>query len=410
MSTISEATYQQSISWLFNQFPSYQNKGVQAYKPDLGNIQLLIEALQIDSSAIQFIHVAGTNGKGTCTNYIGSILMESGNKTGVFTSPHLVDFRERMIVNGQKIDPKSVVNFCQKVKSLPFSPSFFEVSFAMALQFFVHEKCKYVVLETGLGGRLDATNIVTPILSIITNIGLDHVDLLGDTFEKIAFEKAGIIKPTVPVIIGEYTDKTLPVFEKVALANQAPLLFAKDEILKKSHFTIQNYKQKNEIIILKAIDVLKQLGVDISDDCVDNGFANIHQNTSYMGRFQITSEKPMEIVDVAHNEDGIRDLIHTIDQIVFQRLFILYGSSADKDYKKIISLFPKDAFIYFSEFTSDRSLKIDNVQQEIVSYFPKAQFYKTVSDAHVAIENARNEHDLTLITGSFYLISDFFQK
>ncbi len=409
MSTLDEE-FQQAISWLFNQFPSYQNQGVQAYKPDLGNILQLIEALQIDVSEIRFIHIAGTNGKGTCTNYIGSILMENGYKTGVFTSPHLIDFRERIIINGVKIDQRSVVDFCNKVKTFSFSPSFFEVTLAMALQFFTQEKCEYVILETGLGGRLDATNVVTPILSIITNIGLDHVDLLGDTIEKIAFEKAGIIKSNIPVIIGDVNNQTLPVFEKVALEKDASLFFITDNLVYKSHFTIKNYKQKNEKIILKAIEVLNQLGVKISNESVERGFTNVHRNTSYMGRFQITSKKPLEIVDVAHNEDGIIDLMQSVDQLDFKRLLVLYGSSSDKDYTKIISLFPKDAMIYFAEFTSSRSLKIESVEEEISSIHPNIQYYKTVSEAYTAIEEAREEDDLTLITGSFYLISDFFQK
>ncbi len=409
MSSIDEE-YQRAISWLFNQFPSYQNQGVQAYKPDLGNIKKLLEALQIDISAIQFIHVAGTNGKGTCTNYIGSILMENGYNTGVFTSPHLVDFRERIIVNGDKIDQRSVVEFFNTVRALPFSPSFFEVTLAMALRFFVQEKCEFVVLETGLGGRLDATNVVTPILSIITNIGLDHVNLLGDTFEKIAYEKAGIIKLKIPVIIGEFNNQTLPVFEKVALEKDASLFFITDNLVYKSHFTIKNYKQKNEKIILKAIEVLNQLGVKISNESVERGFTNVHRNTSYMGRFQITSKKPLEIIDVAHNEDGIIDLIQSVDQLDFKRLLVLYGSSSDKDYAKIISLFPQDAMIYFAEFTSSRSLKIENVEEEISAIHPNILFYKTVSEAYTAIEETRVEDDLTLITGSFYLISDFFQK
>jgi len=405
----SESSYQKTISWLFRQFPSYQNIGVKAYKPDLGNIIALIDYLKIDISAIQFIHVAGTNGKGTCTNYLASVLMESGYKTGVFTSPHIVDFRERIIINGRQIDEKSVIDFCQKIQELHFFPSFFEISFAMALSYFAQEKCRFAVIETGLGGRLDATNIISPVLSIITNIGLDHVQLLGSTLPEIAFEKAGIIKENTPVIIGEYEVTTFPVFEKIAKERNAPLYLVSSQPLKKSHFKIKNYKQKNEKIILEAVFLLQQKGVRISTSAIENGFKNIYKNTSYRGRFQIISERPLEIVDVAHNEDGIKDLMMAIKQFNYKRLHIIYGTSSDKNYEELIKLFPSDAEIYFTEFSNARSLKMDVAREMLKADNRRISFYPSIVEAYESLKAIRNEEDLTLITGSFFLISDYFQ-
>lgn len=405
----SEFGYRKTISWLFQQFPSYQNIGVKAYKPDLGNIIELIDYLELDISDIQFIHVAGTNGKGTCTNYLASVLMESGYKTGVFTSPHIVDFRERIVIDGEQIDEKSVIDFCQKIQNLSFSPSFFEISFAMALNYFVQEKCEFAVIETGLGGRLDATNIISPVLSIITNIGLDHVQLLGNTLPEIAFEKAGIIKGNTPVIIGEYEITTFPVFEKIAKERNAPLHLVSSQPLKKSHFKIENYKQKNEKIILETILLLQQKEVRITEADIENGFKNIYKNTSYRGRFQIISEKPLEIVDVAHNEDGIKDLMIAVKQFNYKRLHIIYGTSSDKNYEDLIKLFPLDAEIYFAEFSNARSLKMGEARERLRADGRRISFYPSVVEAHESLKAIRNEEDLTLITGSFFLISDYFQ-
>ncbi|MBN9292874.1 MAG: bifunctional folylpolyglutamate synthase/dihydrofolate synthase [Flavobacteriia bacterium] len=405
----SESGYQKTISWLFQQFPSYQNIGVKAYKPDLGNIRELIDYLKIDISAIQFIHVAGTNGKGTCTNYLASVLMESGYKTGVFTSPHIVDFRERIIINGKQIDEKSVIDFCQKIRDLSFAPSFFEISFAMALNYFAQEKCEFAVIETGLGGRLDATNIISPVLSIITNIGLDHVQLLGNTLPEIAFEKAGIIKENTPVIIGEYEVTTFPVFEKITKEKNAPLYLISSQPLRESRFKVENYKQKNEKIILEAILLLQQKGVKITEAGIENGFKNIYKNTSYRGRFQIISEKPLEIIDVAHNEDGIRDLMMAVKQFNYKRLHIIYGTSSDKNYEDLIKLFPLDAEIYFAEFSNARSLKMEAASERLRTDGRRISFYPSVVEAYESLKAIRNEEDLTLITGSFFLISDYFQ-
>lgn len=401
--------YQTTIDWLFQQFPSYQKIGASAYKPDLGNIKALIEALELDFNSIKFIHLAGTNGKGTCTNYIGSILIENEYRAGIFTSPHIVDFRERIIVNGKMISEEAVINFCNSIKNLAIEPSFFEITFAMALSYFIEEKCEFAVIETGLGGRLDATNIINPILSVITNIGLDHVQLLGDNLPQIAKEKAGIIKPNTPVIIGEYQEEVWDVFVEKALEMNAPIELAADLEIKQTHFKYATYKQKNEKTILKTVEKIQSLGILLTAENIEKGFENIHLNTTYKGRFQIHKESPLEIIDVAHNENGINELMESIKKIPYNKLHIIYGTSSDKNYLDLISLFPDEATIYFCEFNSPRSLKLVDAEQKLAALKKNIHFFKNISEAYSKMENTRNEEDLTLITGSFFLVSDFFE-
>lgn len=405
-----ELKYHQALNWLFTQFPAYQKMGKSAYKPDLGNILALVQELNLAYSSLSFIHVAGTNGKGTVVNYLGSILKEAGYRTGVFTSPHIVDFRERIIVDGEKIDQEFVIEFCEKVRHTTVAASFFELTFAMALDYFICKKCEYVVLETGLGGRLDATNIVTPILSIITNIGKDHTDLLGNTFAKIAFEKAGIIKKQVPVIIGEYDWRTIRVFRKKAKEMNAPLFLVNQKKKTTStHFPLHSYKQKNEKVIQAAIQQLRQMNIIVSSEAVELGFKNVHNNTSYRGRFQVVSTEPYEIIDVAHNKAGMKVLIQSVERIPHHKLHILYGSSADKDFVACTQQFPKDAFIYFTEFSNSRSLKKEVAEEKLKSHFEHIYFFDNAFKAYKAMNHHRKPGDLTLVTGSFFLLSDYFE-
>lgn len=404
-----ELKYHQSISWLYRQFPAYQKVGSSAYKPDLGNIQALIQQLSLDFSKLKFIHVAGTNGKGTVVNYTGSILKEAGYKTGIFTSPHIIDFRERILINGEQITADFVVDFCERVKKTQVEASFFEITFAMALDYFIQEKCEIVVLETGLGGRLDATNIITPILSVITNIGKDHTNLLGNTFSKIAFEKAGIIKQNIPVIIGEYNWRTFRVFKKKAKQMNAPLtLVDQKKPLKNTHFPLASYKQINERVILQVIQALREASYQISDDAIDLGFKNIHENTSYRGRFQVISEDPYEIIDVAHNVAGMKQLVNSIKKIPHQNLYVLYGSSSDKDYLSNLLELPKNTHIYFTEFSNERSEKKGTAEKNLKGLFKNISFYDNVFEAYKEMNKSRTKGDLTIVTGSFFLLSDYF--
>lgn len=404
-----ELRYHQSLSWLFTQFPAYQKIGSAAYKPDLGNIRELIQQLNIDYSSLKFIHVAGTNGKGTVVNYVGSILKEAGYPTGIFTSPHLIDFRERIIVNGEQISQEFVVDFCEKAKNIQVDASFFEITFAMALAYFIEQKCEMVALETGLGGRLDATNIVTPILSVITNIGKDHTNLLGNTYAKIAAEKAGIIKPNVPVLIGEYSWRTIRVFKKKAKAMNAPLsIVNQKKPLSSSFFQYDSYKRKNEHVILEVVKTLQQQNYPISEEAIRLGFENIYKNTSYQGRFQVMSEDPFEIIDVAHNEAGMKVLMQSVKKLKYNNLHILYGSSSDKDFLSCVLQFPKDAHVYFTEFSNERSLKVKEAEKNLKGIVRQISFHDNAFKAYKEMNKFRKKGDLTIVTGSFFLLSDYF--
>ena len=401
-------TYRQSTEWLFNQFPSYQIIGKVAYNPDITNTINLCNVLKIKYENIPFVHVAGTNGKGSTTQHIASISIEKGLKTGVFTSPHLVDFRERISVNSTLISEEYVIQFCEKIKiaKLNFSPSFFEITFAMALAYFQFTECELCIIETGIGGRLDATNIITPILSIITNIGFDHTDLLGDTITKIAKEKAGIIKKNIPVVIGEYHPESMPVFIEKAKTQNAAIHFAfhKEYDYKYYH---EGYKSINETTIRTAIELLKDR-FKFTDEHIENGIKNLSKNTGFRARMQTIQTHPLVIIDVAHNLDGIHQVLKEISKKTKGKLHIIYGASADKDIESIISIFPAQSSIYFCEFSSERTTKLAKFKEISTKINQSCSFFKSIKEAYPITKNTANQDDTILIMGSFFLISDFF--
>ena len=404
-------TYEESINWLFEQFPAYQKIGAVAYKPDLSNTLSLCKQLNIDFNQLQYVHVAGTNGKGSTSNMIASICMEKGLKTGLFTSPHIHDFRERIIVDGIQISEERVVSFCQQIRNLTLevSPSFFEITWALTLSHFIESKCDICVIETGLGGRLDSTNIISPILSIITNIGMDHVAILGDTLEKIAFEKAGIIKPKIPVVIGETLPETISVFETSAKTQNSTVFWAeKEEFTNTFHFPTESYQWKNERSVRTSMRALNTIGFDFSESEIKNGIKNTKKNTGFRGRFEIIAHDPLTIVDVAHNVDGIKQLLQTLKPKVSGQLHIVYGTSSDKDLDSILSLFPKDAKFYLTEFSSERSAKIADLRKSAETIGLNATYFLKMKEAVEKAQQSANKIDTILITGSFFLISDFF--
>ena len=396
--------YTATIEWLFKQFPSYQQIGKKAYKPDLGNIIQLCNHLQLDYNSLKYVHVAGTNGKGSTTNLLASICIEAGLKTGVFTSPHLLDFRERIAVNSDLIPQEEVILFCEKIRNLDFSPSFFEITFAMALAHFIKHKCDICIVETGLGGRLDATNIITPILSIITNISLDHTDLLGETISEIAFEKAGIIKQNQPVVIGETSSESLKVFEKIASERNSDL-----HIVPENQTDQLDYKTINENTVKYSITFLREY-FNITQKHIIQGIENIFKNRNFLGRFQYFEHSPNVILDVAHNPAGIEQLFKLVNQQICDgRLYFIYGASSDKNVDEIISLFPKDSFISFCEFSTERTMKIEKFKQISSNFNLKFNFFHSIQEAYNNAKNSVNKNDTIIITGSFFLISDFLR-
>ncbi|MGV3631884.1 MAG: bifunctional folylpolyglutamate synthase/dihydrofolate synthase [Bacteroidota bacterium] len=403
-------TYAESVDWLFAQFPAYQKIGVSAYKPDLDNVLELCSYYQVDYSRLKFIHIAGTNGKGSTANYLASVLQENGQKTALFTSPHILDFRERIRVNGQMIPEEEVIAFCERVRRSDFSikPSFFEITWILALMHFLANECEICVIEAGLGGRLDATNIITPILSIITNIGLDHTAILGETIGEIASEKAGIIKAAIPVLIGEYNPQTQTIFERKAQQENSRFYSSDDFYFDSYVFPEGTYLHKNEHYVRSAIRILNAWDFDITPEETERGFRNVAQNTGFRGRFQQISQKPLIFVDAAHNADGIAQLLVNIRQYPHRELHVIYGASNDKDVDAILKLFPAHTHFYLCPFSNMRSLTFDELTELKKSSGLKMQIFTGIEEACLFVQNSVNETDMLLVTGSFFLLSDFF--
>ena len=403
-------TYQVAIDWLFEQFPAYQKIGLAAYKPDLSNTLSLCKQLGIDYDSLKYIHIAGTNGKGSVSNMLASVFMEGGYRTGLFTSPHIHDFRERIVVDGVQIPEERVVAFCLQIQHLELEvkPSFFEITWALALTHFIESNCEMCIIETGLGGRLDSTNIIAPVLSVITNIGMDHVAVLGDTPAKIAFEKAGIIKEGTPVVIGETTPETLPVFTDKAEAVHADLYLAETLISFAPFVHTAGYQWKNERTVRMSLEVLSETGYPFTAETIAAGIEHTSRNTGFRGRFQVIANAPLTIVDAAHNEDGVRQLLETLKLHQQGKLHIVYGTSADKDLEAILSLFPKAVTFYLTAFSNQRSATTADLRNAAEALHLDAQIFHEVKQAISAAQLSADKDDTILITGSFFLMSDFF--
>lgn len=405
-------SYSETLDWLFEQFPAYQFVGASAYKPTLDNTNSLCSIYEHPENKLRFIHVAGTNGKGSTSSMLASILTEAGEKVGLFTSPHIIDFRERIRVNGEMISEQFVVDFSKDIRSknFSFSPSFFEISFLMALKYFLESKCTVCVIETGLGGRLDATNVITPLLSIITNIGIEHTQFLGNTIEEIGTEKAGIIKNEIPVIIGETTPSTKALFTKIALERKSPIFFS-EEFPTSIKFTpplLGDYQKRNLHTVLLACEHLKPFFKGINDKKISSGLTNLTQNTGFFGRLQIVQKDPLVLFDVSHNKDGIEATLSAVSVLNKGQLHILYGSSADKDVDEIATLFPKNAQINFTKFSNTRSLSIPQLETLDRKFKFSAKIYSNPPKALEEIQSIANKDDTILVFGSFFLLSDFF--
>ncbi len=397
----------EALDWLFQQFPSYQIIGSKAFKPTLENSRKILRHLGNPEQELKFVHVAGSNGKGSVSSYLASILTEAGLRVGLFTSPHIVHFSERIRVNGTPIPEADVETFVNDIRDseLDFSPSFFEITFGMALQHFQKEKCDICIIETGLGGRLDATNVITPDLSIITSISLEHTDMLGDTLEAIAGEKAGIIKPQVPVILGKACSEVYDVFERKSKEVDAEITKASTGSSFDKHFRAP-YQKENFACVVEAIQLLPY---SVSNENIELGIQNVSKNSGYAGRLQIMQSNPTVIFDVAHNPEGIKSTLDVISSDLKGKLHIIYGSSKDKDVKKIAGIFPKDSMVYATEFSNSRSL----TKEELKSFFDETNLKSIAyyADANQALEDAKqcaNPEDTIVALGSFFLLSDFF--
>jgi len=425
-------TYSQTLEYLYKKLPMFSRIGAAAYKADLTNTIALCNAIGNPQKNFKSIHIAGTNGKGSTSHLLAAIMQTAGYKTGLYTSPHLKDFRERIKVNGVMCDEQFVVNFIKKLQPVieTIQPSFFELTVAMAFEYFAQQNVDIAIIETGLGGRLDSTNIIQPIISVITNIGLDHTNLLGNTLEKIAFEKAGIIKPQTPVVIGEYLPQTKEVFIEKATKENALIYFAQDNyeiknyqyhhhlstisIKRNDENLVKNYaidltgvyQTKNLITVIETCYNLKKQGWDIDDEIIKKAIHQTKKLTGLYGRWQCIQEKPTIILDVGHNVDGIKQILLQLNHTNFANLHIVVGIVKDKDINGILELLPKKANYYFTKAQIERALPEDELQTLAEAHFLKGSCFKDVNSAIEKAKSNASKQDLILVCGSVFLVGE----
>ena len=405
--------YQETTEYLFNSTPVFEKIGAKAYKPGLQTTHELDEHFVHPHRQYKTIHIAGTNGKGSCSHTIAAILQSQGYKVGLYTSPHLVDFRERIRVNGECLPEQYVIDFVEENRAFfePLHPSFFELTTAMAFKYFAEQKVDYAVIEVGLGGRLDCTNIITPVLSVITNISFDHTQFLGNTLAEIAGEKAGIIKPHVPVVIGEYIEETRPVFEKVAGEHHSPILFAQDEdtAMEVDMELKGSYQERNRKTILAALKVLRQT-MTISDEAIRNGFEHVCELTGLRGRWEKLGEAPLVICDTGHNLAGWKYLATQINDVDAQVKHIVFGMVDDKDVEHVLQLL-RDKLknrvkFYWTQPSTKRAIPVEKLRDTALKYDLHGELYHSVKEAYMAAKaNAKND-DFVFVGGSSYVVAD----
>lgn len=402
-------TYQETVEWMFQQLPMYQRIGKTAFKKDLTNTLKLASLLGDPHKKFKSVHVAGTNGKGSTTHMLAAVLQEAGYKVGLYTSPHLKDFRERIKINGVMIPQEKVVDFIQKTRDFLEENrlSFFEMTVGMAFDYFASQDVDIAVVEVGMGGRLDSTNIITPEVSVITNIGLDHTAFLGNTLGEIAVEKAGIIKPGVPVVIGERQEETAPVFQKIAAERKAKIIFAEDEHFQ--HFDSDlkgDYQQKNIKTALAALEELKQQGWEIPEEAISNGLNSVKLHTGLQGRWDILRQKPKVICDTAHNKEGLELVFRQLQREQYDRLHVVLGTVNDKDLTGVLPLFPKEATYYFCKPAVPRGLDAKELQAKALDFDLRGRVYASVADAYEAALEAALDEDLVFVGGSNFVVAE----
>ena len=398
--------YKQTIDYLFKKLPSYQNIGKSAYKKDIGNIKIASEKLGNPHLNFKSVHVAGTNGKGSVSHMIASIMQEAGYKVGLYTSPHLKDFRERIKINGKKISKREVIEFIadNKKKFEDLELSFFEMTVALSFYYFNKMNVDIAIIETGLGGRLDSTNIISPEISIITNISLDHTNLLGNSIQKIAKEKAGIIKSKTPVIIGDKDIKTVKIFNEIAELKNAKISYAKQHYYRTDLKGI--YQKMNVNTCVSAIHELKNIGWEISKKNIEDGLLNCIKNTELRGRWEIISKVPLTICDTAHNLDAMKYVVKQINQQKYLKLHFIFGTSEDKDLVKIIKILPKEAIYYICKPNVERGLDTDVLSKYFTDMNMKFHSYENSIVALKTAKKNANKKDLIIISGSTFLVAE----
>ena len=422
--------YTETLDYLYHKLPMFSRIGSAAFKKDLTNTKLLCERLGNPQEKFKSIHIAGTNGKGSVSHMMASIFQAAGYKTGLYTSPHLYDFRERIKIDGEMAPESFVVDFTEKVKPWieEIEPSFFEITVAMAFDFFAQQNVDIAIVEVGLGGRLDSTNIIHPELSIITNISLDHTNILGNTLEEIAGEKAGIIKQSIPVVIGEKNDQTKPVFERIANEKRATITYAEDHV-NISSFSIDHsamrvvakqkddeeeyeldlpgiYQLKNLKTVLTAVDVLKKTGWTLSSQAVKSGLKEAKKRTGLHGRWEVIRKNPTVVLEVAHNEAGIQQMLQQVQQLSYVQLHIVLGMVKDKDIDTVLQLLPTEAVYYFTQAQIPRALDKEALGTKAQQFGLAGNTYTNVNEAIQQALLKASEEDLIIVCGSIFLVAE----
>lgn len=422
--------YAQTLQYLYEHLPMYQRSGVAAYKDNLDNTLALDSMFDHPHLKFKTIHVAGTNGKGSVSHQIASILQSAGYKVGLYTSPHLKDYRERIKINGEMISEKAVTNFVErfliKNQEAQLAPSFFELSVLMAFDYFASQQTDIAVIEVGLGGRLDSTNIIQPEVSVITNISFDHTNVLGNTLEKIAGEKAGIIKKNVPVVIGETQAETLEVFKSKAANTGAPIVYADQTYIatrtSNGNYNINNecsvlakdinldlkgdYQQKNLLTTIAAIQILKSKGYSISEQAMKDGLSCVITQTGLWGRWQQIGTSPKIICDTGHNESGLTFVTNQLKKEKYEKLHMVFGTVNDKDITKILGLLPQGATYYFAKANIDRALDAKQLQSQAVLFNLQGNCYNSVSEAFENAKQNAGKNDLIFVGGSTFVVAE----
>ena len=401
--------YEATLQWMFSKLPMYQRQGKTAFKKDLTNTLALAEHLDNPQKQFKSIHVAGTNGKGSTSHMLASILQEAGYTVGLYTSPHLKDFRERIKVNGKPIRKNCVINFIKRNQLFLENQklSFFEMTVGLAFEHFAKQQVDIAIVEVGLGGRLDSTNIITPEISVITNIGYDHTQFLGETLPEIAFEKAGIIKKNIPVVIGEKQSEVLHIFATQASKKKAPLSIAEDQItttLKTD--LLGSYQQKNSKTAIQTIAVLNTKGFKITKQQIKKGLLNVVKNTKLLGRWQILAQQPTIICDTAHNKEGLTFVLKQLLEETYKQLHIVLGLVNDKNLENILPMFPKDAQYYFCKPNIPRGLDAKTLQKEALTFNLKGGQFTTVKKALKEAKNNAQKNDLVFVGGSTFVVAE----
>lgn len=405
--------YSETLDWMFNQLPFYQKQGAVAFKPGLEKIAAFCEMLGNPQDELAIIHIGGTNGKGSTAHLMASVLQENGFRVGIYSSPHLLDFRERIKINGCYIEKKEVVAFIEEYKDYITSHklTFFEISFALAVTYFAAQKIDYALIEVGMGGRLDATNIVKPLLSVITNIGLDHTQFLGTTHTAIAGEKAGIIKRNVPVVIGEERPDTRLVFETHAMAMNAPIHFAEAVLQKIDEIDFDDaasYQARNIQTAYAALLLL--LKGELRSDSIHKGFAMVNRNTALRGRWEKIATSPTVILDVSHNQEGFSYFNNSLAKESYDQLHLVLGFVKDKSIGEILKWLPKTAQYYFCAPDLFRALPVEDLQKQLPNDLNAYQCFDSVASAYSAALSQADRRDLVVVAGSTFVVAEALEK